>query len=203
MSGLQVISKKNRRLLGILFVIIAHIFLFLAFYKIKARPHPLFLRSDIYQDTNAQYNPFYMATDDASCVFVVNEHLPLPISLASSSVANSASSSSQASVIPLEPPITFASNPKCNKPTAYPEGYEKLGDDNYIGLELNLSAEGTIVRGEVSRPSGFPELDAAALKQVLETWTFEPCKKVDKAIACKNEFKFKWKLPSKEKSVVK
>ena len=144
-----------------------------------------------------------MATDDASCVFVVNEHLPLPISLVSSSSQNSASSSSQSSVIPLEPPITFASNPKCKNPTPYTEGYEKLGQDNYIGLELNLSAEGTIVRGEVSRPSGFPELDAAALKQVLETWPFEPCKKADKAIACKNEFKFKWKLPSKEKSDVK
>ena len=68
-----------------------------------------------------------------------------------------------------------------------------MGSSGFVGLEVNIDKSGKIVRGEIDRSSGFTDLDTAALKQVVETWVFEPCKKGDEVVACKQYVKFRWK----------
>ena len=61
-------------------------------------------------------------------------------------------------------------------------------------LSLNLAESGRVERGEIEVSSGFADLDSAALKQVTETWQFEPCKKADKIVACNQYIRFRWQV---------
>lgn len=93
-----------------------------------------------------------------------------------------------------EPVLIPAKFPKCIAKSFTPEGFEKLGSEGFIGLALNLAKTGRIERGEVEVSSGFPELDIAALKQVTDGWQFEPCKKQNKVVACKQHIRFRWQV---------
>ncbi|MES2673171.1 MAG: TonB family protein [Pseudomonadota bacterium] len=93
-----------------------------------------------------------------------------------------------------EPILVPAKAPKCIARSFTPPGHEKLGAGGFIGLALNLAKSGRIERGEIEISSGFPELDTAALKQVTEGWQFEPCKKQNKIVACKQHIRFRWQV---------
>lgn len=93
-----------------------------------------------------------------------------------------------------EPILVPAKAPKCIARSLTPLGHEKLGSEGFIGLALNLAKTGRIERGEITVSSGFPELDTAALKQVTDGWQFEPCKKQNKIVACKQHIRFRWQV---------
>ncbi len=93
-----------------------------------------------------------------------------------------------------EPPLVPAKSPKCIAQTITPTGYEKLGAQGFVGLTLNLAKTGRVERGEIEKSSGFAELDAAALKQVTDAWQFEPCKKQNIIVACKQHIRFRWEV---------
>jgi TonB family protein len=97
-------------------------------------------------------------------------------------------------ISPPEPRLIFAKSPKCVARSTTPMGYEKLGAEGYVGLELNLAKTGRVERGEVEKSSGFTELDAAALLQVKNTWQFEPCTKAGKVVGCKHRIRFRWSI---------
>lgn len=95
---------------------------------------------------------------------------------------------------PPEPRLIPAKAPKCIAQATAPVGYEKLGAEGFVTLELNLAKTGRIERGEVEKSSGFAELDIAALAQVTNTWQFEPCKKQNDIVACKQRIRFRWEV---------
>jgi TonB family protein len=99
----------------------------------------------------------------------------------------------------LYAPLISASAPKCKAASAFPADYKKLDKNGFVLLVLNINKAGNIEHGEVEKTSGFPELDEAALKQVTETWSFEPCKKAGTAVACRQTIKFKWKIENNKK----
>jgi len=209
MSSFSVISKKDRLKLGILIVVIIHIGFFYGFWRVKAgQIGNKVVELDIYGDTTTGGFSYYEAMPDGNCLDVVSEQVPKPAlkmedpakalaaSASNTSTASvSSAASSQQAIEPFEPqlPIQPARSPKCKKPSSLPDGYKKLGVNGFVGLEINIDKNGNVTRGEIDRTSGFPDLDEAALKQVVETWTFEPCKKGDQAIVCKQLVKFRWK----------
>ena len=206
MSSFSVISKKSRLKLGIGVVIFIHICFFYGFWHVKAgRIGNKVVELDIYGNTTTDGFSYYEALPDTNCLDVVHEQLAKPAlqmksstaSTAStaSNVANASASSASSSEEPFTPqlPIQPARSPKCKKPTPLPDGYKKLGASGFVGLEINIDKAGKVVRGEIDRSSGFQDLDSAALKQVVETWAFEPCKKGDEVVACKQFIKFRWK----------
>lgn len=212
MSSFSVISKKNRLRLGVVIVVIIHIGFFYGFWHVKAgRVTNEVVELDIYGDTTTNGFSYYEALPDANCLNVLNEQKMTPAlamrqssasvstSNASSSLASAlATSSSSSSVEPEVPftpqlPISHAHSPKCKVATSLPDGYKKLGVNGFVGLEINIDKAGKVLRGDIDRTSGFPDLDQAALKQVIENWTFQPCKKGDEIVACKQYIKFRWK----------
>lgn len=210
MSSYSVISKKTRIRLGVAVVIIIHIGFFYGFWKVKAgRVTNEVVELDIYGDTTTDGLGYYEALPDANCLNVLNEQKITPAlkmqqsstptsnsssSLVAASQASSSSSSAEPEV-PFTPqlPISHAHSPKCKVPTPLPDGYKKLGTNGFVGLEINIDKTGKVLRGDIDRTSGFTDLDQAALKQVLETWVFEPCKKGEEIVACKQYIKFRWK----------
>jgi TonB family protein len=117
-----------------------------------------------------------------------------PASHASAAKIAAASPGLQKKPAAPEPLLVPAKAPKCIARAITPVGYEKLGAEGFIGLALNLAKTGRIERGEIEISSGFPELDTAALKQVTEGWQFEPCKKQNKIVACKQHIRFRWQV---------
>jgi len=195
MSDYSVLSKKNRLRLGIAVVVIIHIGFFYGFWHVKARQiGNKVVGLDIYGDTTTDGFSYYQALPDSNCLDVVHEQLAKPpMTLSAVSTTSTEPTSSEEDVVVAPLPIQPAHAPTCKQPSPLPEGYQKLGESGFVGLEVNIDKTGRIVRGEIDRRSGFPELDKAALKQVVETWAFEPCKKGDEAVACKQYIKFRWK----------
>ncbi len=119
------------------------------------------------------------------------------VQFSSSSFASSiatASLSSTEKLLPPEPPLIPANSPKCIARAITPVGYEQLGAKGFVELTLNLAKTGRVERGEIEKSSGFAELDSAALKQVTDSWQFEPCKKQNIIVACKQHVRFRWEV---------
>ncbi len=89
--------------------------------------------------------------------------------------------------------------PHCSRPTPPPLGYEQLGDDGYIQLDLTLDAQGKITAAQVSHSSNQPHLDQAAITQIQSTWQFQPCNDSQGA-ACTQRIKFRWQRPEPVKA---
>lgn len=209
MSSFSVISKKNRLRLGVAVVVVIHIGFFYGFWHVKAgRVTNEVVELDIYGNTTTDGLGYYEALPDANCLNVLNEQAATPpltmqksstststSTSSTSSISSSAISSSSSSDVPFTPQsiIHHAHSPKCKEPRPLPDGYKKLGVNGFVGLEINIDKTGRVLRGDIDRTSGFPDLDQAALKQVLETWTFQPCKNGDQVVACKQYIKFRWK----------
>jgi len=211
----SILKKSTRRRVGIcasLIVTGVIIFGFLSTYqetKNKAVPKVNLVQTAIYADKSAPAPILYEAIPTEQCIqqltfetlpassssaVAISSEAPSSMAVITSSVASSVSPKKSAKIIPQipEPPLVNASSPTCLMQTPPPEGYEKLGAEGFVTLALNLADTGRIERGEIEKSSGFTELDAAALKQVTETWQFEACKKADKAVACKQYIRFRW-----------
>lgn len=174
-----VVSRKKRVFYGVGTVLLLASLFAVLFYISKPRykEYPL-LMTEIMKDKEQGSIPFYEARADDQCVIVRNEGVtPQP---------------KKPSKNPLDAPLVQASAPKCKGVGSIPAGYDKLGKDGFVTLMLTLDKEGKIERGEVEKSSGFSDLDELAVKQVAETWSLEPCKKLDKAVACKQKIKFRW-----------
>ncbi len=194
MSSFRVLSKKTRFKIGLIAVVIIHLGFFYGFWHVKARQlgHK-FVELDIYSDTNKEGLAFYEALADDQCVNVINEQPAKEQPELTPAKAPNANSSEMPVLFTKEPPLVFASAPSCRKSFSLPEGYEKLGDKGFIGLEINVDTQGKVEHAEVDKSSGFPELDKAAVTQVVNAWSFNPCKKGDNAVVCKQYIKFRWK----------
>lgn len=207
MSSFKVMSTKNRLKLGIAVVVIIHIGMFYGFWRVHAKQiGDKVYEMDIYAAPAAQGLTFYEAIPSADCVKVLNEQAPkpgMPIveeSAAGSVEADAAKNSSNKKAaktppeeVKLAPSLYYASSPTCKNVATVPAGAEKLGADGFVGLELNIDKDGVVKRGEISRSSGFAELDNAALKQATENLSFKPCQKGDAAVGCKQIIKYRWK----------
>ncbi len=223
MSAFTVMSKKSRLKFGITVVIVIHICFFIGFWHVKARHLTAeFVNVDIYAPTAATGLAMYEALPNEECVKVVSEQAPrpgMPVYVEppeGSKEADAAKDGAQeaaadatnadakvAAVTPevktppvevkLAPSLYYASAPRCKGVAVIPAGAEKLGAEGFVGLELNINQAGVVQRGEIHRSSGFPELDAAALKQVTENLTFKPCQKGTVIVGCKQYIKFRWK----------
>lgn len=200
MSSSGVMSKKSRIKLGIAVVVIIHAALFYGFWHVKAKQiGDKIFTLDVYGNTSTDGFSFYEARPDSDCLDVVHEQTPKPTLQMKPSTPVAGDSAgiakTQEAAEPFAPqlPIQPARAAGCIKATPPPEGYQKLGEKGFVGLEITLDKTGKIVRGEIDRTSGFADLDTAALKQVVETWGFEPCKKASQAVGCKQYIKFKWK----------
>jgi len=206
MSSFSVISKKNRFKIGVIVVIIIHIGMFYGFWRVKARQiGDKFVSVDIYAAKAAEGLAFYEVLPGEDCVKVVNEQAPRPgmpvyveppegEKVPHKTTAKTKAEAVAPADIKLEPSLFYASSPHCKTAVVIPEGAEKLGTDGFVGLELNINKDGNVQRAEIDRTSGFQELDAAALKQVTENFTFKPCQKGDLIVGCKQYIKLRWKI---------
>ncbi|HWV16861.1 MAG TPA: energy transducer TonB [Cellvibrio sp.] len=202
-----ILSKRTRRTVGITATVIVTsviVVTFMSSYqkaKNKAVPKVNLVQAAIYASREAGVPVLYEAVLGEQCIQQVgavsfssaaSSAPPESNSTESSSASNTSHASSQQSS--AEPPLVNASSPKCLAQTQPPEGYEQLGRESFVTLSLNLAQSGRVERGEVEKTSGFAELDAAALKQVTETWQFEPCKKAEMAVACRQYIRFRWRI---------
>ncbi|GGY65095.1 hypothetical protein GCM10011613_06170 [Cellvibrio zantedeschiae] len=198
MSSFRVIDKKTRLKLGIVVVIIIHIGMFYGFWRVHAKQiGNKVYEMDIYAAKAAEGLAFYEATASEECVKVLNEQAPKPgmpvyvepLAGAKKVEANKA----KPKEVKLDPSLFYASSPRCTASIAIPAGAERLGAEGFVGLELNIDKAGLVKYGEISRSSGFADLDEAALKQVKENLTFKPCQKGDAIVGCKQIIKYRWK----------
>jgi TonB family protein len=197
MSKIWVIDRKSRLKLGIGIVVIIHLAMFYGFWNVKARQlSDKMVGVDIYAKPVNGGLSFYEVSPNAECVKILNEQKmderkPLvgpdkPI------IGENGKPLKQQPVYTPEPPLLYATAPKCKSAMGLPQGYEKLGAEGYVGLELNINHKGDVTLVDIDRSSGFPELDQAAVKQVAESLYFQPCKKGDTATACKQFIKYRW-----------
>jgi TonB family protein len=179
MSSFRVVNRKKRLLWGIGTVLFIGVSFSVIFYftEPRYREHPLMM-TEILKEKDIGTIPFYEARADAQCITVLNEGVtPQP---------------KKPSKNPLDAPLVQASAPTCKGVTSIPAEHAKLGKDGFVTLMLTVDKTGKIERGEVEKSSGFVDLDELAVKQVAENWSLEPCKKLDKAVACKQKIKFRW-----------
>ncbi len=209
MSSFKVMSTKSRLKLGIIVVVIIHIGMFYGFWRVKAgQIGNKVYDMDIYAAKAAEGLTFYEAVPTEECVKVLNEQAPkpgMPIVVeppAETKVGESAKTAvdkrevaakAAPKDVQLAPALYYASAPRCKGVATIPANAEKLGAEGFVGLELNIDKDGTVKHGEVSRSSGFADLDDAALKQVKENLSFKPCQKGDVSVGCKQIIKYRWK----------
>ena len=214
-----IVKKSTRRLIGITTALILTSLLAYAFLDSYAKtkrqqvPKTDLVELNIVADKPAGAEAIlYESIPEAECIKQITFHSLLSSSSAVSKVAVSSASASdntaQASgthqsapvasssqkPINREPALVQVSSPKCLKQTAAPMGHEKLLQEGFVGLELNVAQDGRVERGEIEASSGFTDLDSAALKHVVESWQFEPCKKAHQPVACKAHIRFRWQV---------
>jgi TonB family protein len=210
MSSFKVMSTKSRLKLGIAVVVIIHIGMFYGFWRVKAgQIGNKVYEMDIYAAKAAEGLAFYEVAPTEECVKVLNEQAPkpgMPIveepavdAIGTDAAKNAATQKESVTKTPpkeikLAPSLYYANSPSCKSVASVPAGAEKLGADGFVGLELNIDKDGVVKRGEISRSSGFAELDDAALKQATENLSFKPCHKGDAAVGCKQVIKYRWKI---------
>ena len=83
----------------------------------------------------------------------------------------------------------YRSNPKPN----YPAESRRAGQQGVVLITVQVSAAGNAASVQVSRSSGFPLLDSAAL-QAVRQWTFEPARAAGIPIASQVEVPVRFDL---------
>lgn len=212
-----IVKKSTRRVVGIITALILTSILMYAFLDSYAKtkrqqvPRTDLVELNIVADKPAGVEAIlYEAVPDAECIkkITYGSHLSSSsttsnqsaASMADNTVAVSSVSHSKSSTDSAikqasgEPTLVKASSPKCLKQIAAPGGHERLLQEGFIGLELNIARDGRVERGDINVSSGFDDLDAAALKHVVESWQFEPCKKAQQSVACKTRIRFRWQV---------
>ncbi len=87
---------------------------------------------------------------------------------------------------PAQSPISVApaeSSPSNTQATAigsshstppYPPNARRLGQQGRVQLRLTISPEGKVVRADIMKSSGYPELDQTAQAWVVSHWRYKP-----------------------------
>jgi TonB family protein len=180
MSSFRVVNRKKRFIVGGATVAVIMIMFTIGYINQKPRDYGsrLFFM-DIFSDALPapikNVVAIYESTGDETCASALRE-------------AQNANASKDPA------PLVFAAKPACKAKVARPEGYQQLGKEGFVLLALNINKAGVVERAEVEKTSGFEPLDTAAVKEVVENWTFEPCKKQDNAVSCRQNIQFRWKL---------
>lgn len=198
------VSRKTRFITGIATVAVILSLFIIGYIIQKPRNYgPKLIRTDIYKDKGTDSLAFYEALPDDKCVSVINEKIVEGSETKAESgeknngEKKAGEQNTNNATDPLYAPLVSASAPKCKAASVFPADYKKLDKNGFVLLVLNINKAGEIEHGEVEKTSGFPDLDEAALKQVTETWSFEPCKKAGNAVACRQTIKFRWKNETK------
>ena len=76
----------------------------------------------------------------------------------------------------------------------FPPVAQLLGEEGDLLLEFTVKTNGRIADPKVGKTSGYPRLDAAALKMVQE-WRYKPAALNGDRIACRNKAVVKWTIP--------
>lgn len=83
----------------------------------------------------------------------------------------------------------YRSNPKPN----YPPESRRAGQQGVVLIAVEVTADGRAASVQLSRSSGFPLLDAAAL-QAVRRWTFEPARTAGLPVASRVEIPVRFDL---------
>jgi len=76
----------------------------------------------------------------------------------------------------------------------YPPQSKRLGEEGATVLRLYVLEDGRVGDAQVSKSSGFPRLDEAAMKHAKRSWKFQPGTEGGKPVAMWYEFRVVWKI---------
>ena len=94
---------------------------------------------------------------------------------------------------PQQARIDAPPRPKRSIRPVYPKGARQRGEQGEVTLEIRVNAEGSVDEVKVVASSGFPELDAAALK-AAKAAKFTPARSGRDAVASTARLKLNFKL---------
>lgn len=77
---------------------------------------------------------------------------------------------------------------------SYPAQSKRLGEEGATVLRLYIDEDGGVADAQVSKSSGFPRLDEAAVKHAKRSWRFLPGMEDGKPVAMWYEFRVVWKI---------
>lgn len=80
----------------------------------------------------------------------------------------------------------------------YPPQSKRLGEEGATVLRLYILEDGRVGEAEVSKSSGFPRLDEAAVKNAKRSWKFLPATDGGKPVAMWYEFRVVWKIETEK-----
>jgi protein TonB len=76
----------------------------------------------------------------------------------------------------------------------YPASAVRLNHEGATFVTVSVGADGSVTNATISTPSGFSELDDAAIKCVMNGWRFKPAMNNGTPIAGSKQYKIIWKL---------
>lgn len=94
---------------------------------------------------------------------------------------------------PVQAKIEAPPRPKKTIRPAYPDGSRRRGEQGEVVLAIEIAEDGSVSSASVATSSGYPELDAAALKAVRAA-VFSPAKSNGRAVAASARLALKFKL---------
>lgn len=103
---------------------------------------------------------------------------PAPAEAPSTSKASGADTPAPPAVAPVQYNAAYLNNPR----PAYPSMSRRLGEEGKVMLEVQVQADGLPSKVSISKSSGYPRLDEAALDAVRR-WKFVPAKRAGVPIA--------------------
>jgi protein TonB len=99
---------------------------------------------------------------------------------------------------PPAPPKVDRVPPRQNKrgliEPDYPPQSKRLGEEGATVLRLYILEDGRVGEAQVSKSSGFPRLDEAAVKHAKRSWRFQPGTEGGKPVAMWYDFRVVWKI---------
>jgi protein TonB len=103
---------------------------------------------------------------------------------------------------PPQPPTTVASSPATAAQSIartitrppYPPIEKRLGHEGTVSLRLMISADGTVTDAIVTRSSGYPALDAAAVAWITSHWRYRPATRDGKPVTSQANANMKFEL---------
>jgi protein TonB len=91
------------------------------------------------------------------------------------------------------PPSTTGKGARITQPE-YPPSSRRAGEEGTVTLQVYVLETGKAGEVKVSKSSGFPKLDEAAVREVQRTWRFVPGKEDGKPVAMWHTFNVTFRL---------
>jgi periplasmic protein TonB len=76
----------------------------------------------------------------------------------------------------------------------YPPIEKRLGHTGTVSLRLMIAADGTVTDAIVTRSSGYPALDAAAVAWITSHWRYKPATRDGQAVTSQANANMKFEL---------